>query len=256
MNAGLIDSKGKIIECPYYEIENLCKKIIEEYCSLSEENQNNFNDFAKDYTYFSPYFDFAVGVLGYDLVNPFFVQKTILCGNKEKRGFQRKGYSKVLDDYIALDYNKEYFHFSSDMDLQIKPFVQKDIFHKSYITPSLMEMIPLLHSQEFARQILNLGMIHSKQLCDEIQNLHEGEEINYIDVLMRYFPLIELDYNPSLKRNSLSFRSDNITMEQYELCNSIMQGKDIIVTDKKDLHQAKSWSHKFTKDEMIYLNKR
>lgn len=58
MKSGLITKEGKIINCPYYEIEELCKKIVNEFCFESTENQKNFSDFARDYTYFEPYFDF------------------------------------------------------------------------------------------------------------------------------------------------------------------------------------------------------
>lgn len=68
MQSGLIDKKGKIINCPYYEIEELCKKITNEFCCESIENQKFFSNFASEYTYFEPYFDFVVGFLGYSLI--------------------------------------------------------------------------------------------------------------------------------------------------------------------------------------------
>ena len=257
METGLMNKTGKIIECPYYEIENLCKKIIEEYCSRSEENNQKYVEFAKDYTIFSPYFDFAIGILGYSLINPFFCPKTILSGNEEHRGFCKKGYSTLLDDYVSTNYNGEYFHFSSDKDLQIRPFVQKEIFYETFITPNLMEITPVINSQEFARQILHLGMIKSKSLCVEIQAIHQ-EEIDYVEILLRYFSLLQLGFQPTAKKNYLFFRSDNITFEQSILCKSITEkSQDMIVMDKKDLHKPKNWSHKFMNEEnIIYLNKR
>ena len=70
LNSGLIDKEGNSITCPYYEIEKKNKKIIEQYCLVSEENNQKFLNFSKEYTYFSPYFDFVVGYLGYSLLNP------------------------------------------------------------------------------------------------------------------------------------------------------------------------------------------
>ena len=51
MIAEILAPNGSKINCPYYEIEEKCKEICEEYCSIREENLKEFENFCKDYTY-------------------------------------------------------------------------------------------------------------------------------------------------------------------------------------------------------------
>lgn len=83
MTCQLISSDNKIIEIPYYEIENTCKYLVDEY--LNNENKEEqyqrklkFYKFKKQYTTFSPYFDFVLLHMGYTLKNPLFISDTIL----------------------------------------------------------------------------------------------------------------------------------------------------------------------------------
>ncbi len=83
MMCKLISSDNKIIEIPYYEMENTCKFLVDEY--LNSENKKEqyqrklkFYKFIKQYKTFSPYFDFVLLHMGFTLQNPLFISDTIL----------------------------------------------------------------------------------------------------------------------------------------------------------------------------------
>ena len=42
LNSGLINKEGKILECKYYELENICIDIVNNYCEQSDENREQF----------------------------------------------------------------------------------------------------------------------------------------------------------------------------------------------------------------------
>ena len=133
---------------------------IEKYCLEGEINHQKFLEFAKDYTYFSPYFDFVVGVLNYSLINPWLQKNTLLCHLSNTRSYKRKKYAANMDMYVPYGYRKAKIGFSSDKDLQIKGFEQ---------TENGMEIIPNIDGhRELAKQLLNLGMIKDKELCERI----------------------------------------------------------------------------------------
>lgn len=259
MESGLLTKEGKIIHCPYYEIEDLCKKIIEAYCSESEENQRAFSNFAKEYTYFEPYFDFVIGVLGYSLINPWLQSNKILSGNYESRSYNLKVYSKLLEEYIPLKYNKEIIGFSSDQDLQIKPFSQENEFYNCFITSDLIELVPFVGGghRELGKQLLNLAMIKDKELCERIARL-DWESIDSAEVLMWYFPLLRFDDYLNNKNNfMLIFRSDNISNMQDELIKKFKEFKcEKFITDQAPRSPATTfdWSYKFYSEERRCLN--
>lgn len=259
MQSGLITIEGKIINCPYYEIEKLCKKIINEFCCESIENQKKFSDFARDYTYFEPYFDFVVGVLGYSLLKPWLQQNKILCGNYENRTYTIKYYSKLLDSYMPIQYNKEVLGFSSDVDLQIKPFMQKSNFYNCFITPNLMELVPFDRGghRELGKQLLNLAMIKDKELCERMIRL-DFENTDTAEVLMWYFPLLRFDDYLFNKDNfALVYRSDNISEKQKKLILDLkkLNGQNFIGDQVLNSpHETFDWSYKFYSEERRCLN--
>ena len=53
LESGLIGKNGKL-ECKYYELERKCIEIVENYCIESEENNQIFEQFSKNYKLFRP----------------------------------------------------------------------------------------------------------------------------------------------------------------------------------------------------------
>lgn len=252
MQSGLINKDGKIISCFYYEIEDLCKKIIEKYCKENEEKQNIFLEFAKKYTFFNPNFDFVVGVLGYSLLNPWFLKNKILCGNYENQRYFLKGYSEILGIYSPYKFNSEIIGFSSDYQLKVKPFIQENNFYNCFITPDLYELVPCVKGhRELAQQILNLGMIHDKELCKEIIKI-DFLNTDAAEVLMWYFPLLRFDCYDDENSFMLVYRSDNISFEQEDLRKKLEKlNCDKFIADQSLNSIAKTydWSMKLYKKE-------
>ena len=190
MEVGLERKTGEIIYCFYYEIEELAKQITKEYCCKSKENLEQFLAFSKNYTHFSPYFDFVIGVLGYHLRNPFFEANKILWGDPKTHAFYRKMYVPSYKDYLPCQLNREYFHFSSDNDLQINTSLEES--SKIYVNEDGIKFAPPKSKWELARQLLNLKIIQDKELCEEVeqQKLENQEEH---EILSRYVPLTEIN---------------------------------------------------------------
>lgn len=71
---------------------------------------------------------------------------------------------------MPIQYNKEVLGFSSDVDLQIKSFSQRDNFYNCFITSDLTELVPLAGGghRELGKQLLNLAMIKDRELCERI----------------------------------------------------------------------------------------
>jgi len=255
MNSGLIDKNGNKIECDYYEIEELCIKIIENYCALSNENNQKFIEFAAYYTYFSPYFDFVVGELGYNLINPWLQKNFLLCSTTGRRNYKQKKYDKSLDMYVPYEYGQAKIGYSSDRDLQIKPFNQKSgNYYPSFITENLQEMVPNVNGhRELAKQILNLGMIKDKTLCEEIMKI-DFKNTDAAEILMWYWPLLRFDNEDEERKEcSIIYRSDNISKEQEELKEKLKkEGKlSWICFDQvtRSRAVARDWSYKFYNKE-------
>lgn len=68
-----ITPEDKFISLSYGEVNNFCKELCE------GEYREEFEIFKKDYTYFTPYFDFCMFFLKYIFVNPLFLSNKCLC---------------------------------------------------------------------------------------------------------------------------------------------------------------------------------
>ncbi len=256
MQSGLIDKQGNKILCLYYEIESLCIKITEEYCTRSETHNQEFLNFASDYTYFSPYFDFVVGYLDYKLINPWLKENTLLCVMQGTRKYNRKIYNSILEEYIPFESGKAKISFSSDKDLQLKKFEQKANYYKCFITEDLTEIVPKIGKhRELAKQLLNLGMIKDKELCERIIKL-DVEHTDMGEILMQYWPLLRFD---ELRNEDciITYRSNNIGKEQDDLLLRLQQvgkiKKEYLLNycerKQDDLKEVKNWSNKFYSDD-------
>lgn len=62
----IVSVDNKEIVCEYYEIEEIFREFIESDPTLLSD----FTEFARDYSYFSPYIDYAMFRLGYKIKNP------------------------------------------------------------------------------------------------------------------------------------------------------------------------------------------
>lgn len=104
----IVSESGWQIQCNYYEIEQISKMIIQKEVQAKPILENQFLQFAKNYTYFTPYFDFLLTKLNYVILNPLELKGAILYGKQ---------------DYILLhflDNDLEMFTVSDDIHIQLE----------------------------------------------------------------------------------------------------------------------------------------
>ncbi len=253
MIAEILAPNGSKINCPYYEIEEKCQEICKEYCSISEKNLEEFENFSKDYTYFSPYFDFVFGYLGYQLFNISLRPNFLLMGNLENRCYELKKYSKGLEDYIPYNFGKDVMTFVSDQDLSIKPFAIDKDFKPCFITKDLKQIVPKCGGhRELARTILNLGLIQDRDLCQKILPVDQ-ENTDMAEILMHYYPLLRFDYDEKSKETTIVYDHRLLSSEQSELIKT-MQNENrfsLFLFDYYPKYEGEvlDWSYKFVKKE-------
>lgn len=84
MQTGLMKKDRTFIQIPYYNIMKYAKVLCKNWCSESLENQKVFDEFSKDYKTYLPYLDFVIRKLGYALVNPLLLNKTLFIAKDDK----------------------------------------------------------------------------------------------------------------------------------------------------------------------------
>lgn len=160
MKTGIIDKNHNLIEMPYYEIGNYLKNIVKEYISLKDENKIEFDEFKKDYTFFKPYYDFAIFKLGYQILNPLFNEDTL-------------GYAKD-DKFIIEEINNKkhpnIYPKTNDTEIEVK------YANPSNIYPCIIDQNgrcfrtnrdkDQIHEQ-LCEQLLNQIMIYNKTICED-----------------------------------------------------------------------------------------
>lgn len=87
---GFITPTDDFYQMSYSEVEAFCKVIC-----FREENIDEFIEFSKNYSYFSPYFDFVMARKNYLFFNP-------LYNNRKFMIFDRGAY--YLNDFVSIKY--------------------------------------------------------------------------------------------------------------------------------------------------------
>lgn len=87
---GFITPTDDFYQMSYSDLESFCKEIC-----FREENIDEFIEFSKNYSYFSPYFDFVMARKNYLFFNP-------LYNNRKFMIFDRGAY--YLNDFVSIKY--------------------------------------------------------------------------------------------------------------------------------------------------------
>lgn len=111
---------NEFIKMNYWEVEDFCKEIC-----LRQENFNLFNEFKKDYIYFTPYFDFVMKMKKYIFFNCLFNKEYFLIFNEEAYYFSYIVSDDYQDNVSNFKFIKKYLEVSdltliSDRELDIK----------------------------------------------------------------------------------------------------------------------------------------
>lgn len=205
LESGLIKN-DKIIPCFYYEIEQVCVNIINDYCQLSDENQNEFESFSKDYHTFKPYFDFVICKLGYKVLNPELKSNSILYG-KDNHMYISSETHPIPKSF--------YYDLSDDKTLDIHPMpLDPNYFNDCLIDWNGNYLLPkdMSSHTHILQQILNLLLISNKNICEEFMNYKS--DIGYF--VQRYLPLIrfQAEKQGRIIFTQMVIRKNNFTEKQ------------------------------------------
>lgn len=226
--SGLISPNNEIIYMNYYEIENNCKKIIDKYISISDENKKEFENFSESYHYFKPYFDFVFFNLKYSLINPLMEDDAILT---EHNNQYIKIYNTNPQEFIEKrnkikDNSSSVISKSDDRTLKISyldyPIVRNGIFNRENMFFALNDLP--VHN-DLASQILHQFMINSKDVCLKYINYDDvfSKAINFLEDIMGFIRLGEITEDEC----ALIYRSSMISELQEDFINKLIQNNMI-----------------------------
>lgn len=123
-----ITPENEILSMPCNKALSYCEKICNQ-----EQYKNSFLEFAKDYHYFSPYFDFVMFELHYIFINPLFNTGTYLGISNDAlylnklEGFDYEKNIKSLQELAKEDTVIPYITRCSDKDLNIEKQNSDDV---------------------------------------------------------------------------------------------------------------------------------
>lgn len=163
-DTSVVAPDGTVITIPYYEIGNFFENIVNEFIHNSQQNEEVFLTFQKEYHYFKPYFDFSILHLGYKIQNPFVFRKSVLMAEKEY----------LLENITNLR-DKKYLK-ASDSNYNIKKVGVDDI-QTSLISPLGIQFTV---NREFNINHIELAEIYLLETMIYSKNLYE----DYIQCMM------------------------------------------------------------------------
>lgn len=236
IESALIKDDKKII-CKYYEIEEVCKNIIKDYCDESEKNHHTFLEFVKNYHTFKPYFDFVVCILGYKVLNPQMEEDTILVG-KDNHMYVYKTTSEKFEDNFR-------YGLSDDKTLDVYPISILSKLEECMIDGNNNHIMPkdMVGHVQILQQILNMLLISHKDICEKYLNYKS--DIGYF--VSRYLPLIrfQVDRQGRMILTRCVYREDNITKLQGNFINDLL---DNHYTYSSFLHKVNEFDKYEAKD--------
>ena len=117
---GFITPNNDLIFMNYYEVENFCKEIC-----FQEENIELFEAFKKDYSYFSPYFDFVMIHKKYLFINCLYNKNYFIMFSNGAYYFSYLVSDNYQDNVNFFEEQQIYENYSdmtsvSDIELNIK----------------------------------------------------------------------------------------------------------------------------------------
>ena len=204
MPSGLLSKNNEELYCSYYEIQDLCKKIVWEFSHSSPKNTQLWQVFEKNYCGVNIFFDFA-SLLGYKVINP------------------------LLNVLTTPDYTLE----SVKIDDFLNPTNLKDGYidfegRFIYLNNKFLEQLAYI--------LLNNELIKNEEAFKKYKTYrqsHGKDELLYARFLENNFSYIKV---ASLDKNrfSLTFKSSNLTDKQQEIINQLLGLDDSIVVNDYD----------------------
>ena len=218
LNSGLIKNKHQI-QCQYYELEDKCIQIVENYCMESKENKEKFERFAINYQLFRPYFDFVVCVLGYKVINPQMEEGTILIGRNNHM------YRYKTTEDISI--NKAFcYDLSDNVTLDIYPMtLDASTYRDCLVDGDANHILPkdMYGHVHILSQILNMILISNKDICED----YLKSETDLGMFVQRYYPLLrfQADREGRLMIVKSCHRTDNLTPRQQAFLEDLLANR-------------------------------
>jgi hypothetical protein len=213
----IVFPNGKERKCKYYDIEYLCQKIINDLISTDEQIKNKFEEYKKNYTYFSPYFDFLLFELNYKIKNPFNLENSILYADKKM---------------ICLEHNNlktEIFTKSDDITIGLEKLDVSNL-EKSMVDSNLNAIKPqgMKWHLYISRFILNHYFIQDAKLYKEyiedcLPNMFY--QYDYVQFLISRKPFFSLD------KNIIDEKQNQFSMFKYSNCIYTIYAYEETLTD-------------------------
>lgn len=216
LNSAILKDDIKI-ECKYYEILEVCKEITKKYCNESKYNYTMFQEFAKNYHTFTPYFDFVVCVLNYKILNPQMEANKVLVG-KNNHMFVYDINSLIFEDNFR-------YGLSDDKTLNVYPINIFSKLEECIIDGNNNHIMPkdMYGHVQILQQVLNMLLISNKTVCEEY--LEFKSDIGYF--VSRYLPIIrfQVDKNGGIMLAKSVYREDNLTELQNNFINELLDNR-------------------------------
>lgn len=231
----LISKENQKIICKYYELSRVCQEIIHN-AMRDIKIKEKFVAFSKNYTYFTPFFDFVLQELGYKLVNAFGMENAILYAKNNEIHWVHLNQDYVLfptsdDEHIGLEkIGKENLKMCM-LDKNLYGIASSNVRH---------ELI--------SRLILHNYFLSDKELFQKYMEECHGNFyfFDHIEFLTKNKSFLRVEVNHKNEKNKhfAAFKNrdinyevqgyqENVSLEQNMLINKLKKEGILI---KEDIH--------------------
>lgn len=220
----LISPTGQKEEICYYNLEQRFIDIVQ---NLDNDKKEQFEEFKKDYHYFTPYFDFVIMELGYMIENPmrythallvYKDYKITIIDDMDYEKYQKEGVFHPIYDYfvkcddVTLNIHQlvdELDHYPNDINQ-----LENSIIDRNNIVFSINH---LRFHQNLAFLIVNQLIIKDKAMYD-LYISYDGFmlwEMNFLEDKLGYIRLgiLEKIVLPCYRRSLLSEKQQQFILE-------------------------------------------
>lgn len=168
-----LSPEGKQTTLSYHCCGKFLKLLCQKYCTQGINEQKEFEEFAKQYTYFPPYFDFVLTHMHYKIANPFFRQGVLYAS-------QNQLYFLSVTDIGVQVRRKWEYPLASDKSLLIKPLGEQ-LEHNALLSPyGILYQFERkdFHHEEIADVILNQFFLNNEFMCQNYSKLLEDDSLS------------------------------------------------------------------------------
>lgn len=176
IQVGFITPNNQKIYMEYSEVEGFCRQL----CYQSE-NYQNFLEFQKQYTYFTPFFDFVMFHLNYIFMNPLLQENTYLKNVSNSlylvklEELETESYNSITERAITIKNGKTYSHIVACSDVELNIQYYNGTLYDCLIDPNGYSMMSKKDEEKGNHEItgntiLNQLLIYNSSLVKYLDN--------------------------------------------------------------------------------------